>query len=136
MENLIAYKDFNRETAFVPERKLRVPEVTMPVTKAEAVMRSQEIPPGLIKKPAGMAPGQYKKLIEENSYEHIYQAMTPYLDPEGLLRASGISQSGVVEKILSPQKMENMINRNIVLTVKGYHPAKVPHPILTHFIKR
>lgn len=91
------------------------------------------VPPGLQKKPGGMSPGQYKKQVgaENNGYEHIYQATTLYLDPEAQIRASGISQSYVIPKSQKDIVLET--DRYNALYAKGFHPAKVPHPIFTHY---
>jgi hypothetical protein len=83
--------------------------------------------------PKAIPPGQLKKEVEKagGSIYYPQEALTIYLDPEGVLKSK--DHNFTVEDEV---KLKNETARNVVLTHKGYHPAKVPHPMLTHFIKR
>ena len=91
-------------------------------------------PSGLTKKPGAMPPGQYKKLIEtEAGYLDLSQeAQEIYLDPEGIAQATRYSQN--INILDRDEENQKEYNKNAALTAKGFHPAKIPHPMMTHFI--
>ena len=83
-----------------------------------------------------MPPGQYKQLWEEATQIDMNQASQQmYLDPEGMVKATRYAQN--LETIEEDfQSSQREYARNMALTAKGFHPAKVPHPLLTHFLWR
>ncbi len=96
------------------------------------------LPPGLAKKPGGMPPGQYKKMAKygPDVLDISQQATTLYLDPEAQARAKQYA-ANYAERLLNAKQQttaQKHYNKNAALTAKGFHPAKVPHPLLTHFI--
>ena len=102
----------------------------------KSVKADKSIPAGLAKKPGGMPPGQFKKDWDEASVVDLAQAANQmYLDPEAVIETLQYSQDAT---LMTPEVASSTkeYNRNMALTAKGYHPAKVPHPLLTHFIRK
>ena len=119
--------------------ELRKIEIKPVVKKDFAItmVSTGQIPPGLAKKPAGMPPGQYKKLLEDwgtASMDFSQQAYEQYLDPEAVVESIQYSSNFDLPNEIQTKQAE--YNRNAALTAKGYHPAKVAHPMFTHFINK
>jgi hypothetical protein len=99
-------------------------------------LKNKSIPAGLAKKPGAMPPGQFKKEWQEATTLDLSQvAEQMYLDPEAVVESLRYSQDAT---LMTPgvASSNKEYNRNMALTAKGYHPAKVPHPLLTHFIRK